>query len=281
MGVITFNGITSSSLGIVVEEPPAYNFPKKDYEVTHIPGRDGDIIIDNGSYQNVKREYKIAMGDEELDFMSQVPSISQWLHSASGYAKLSDTYDPDHYRMAAYDEDGEVENILGHAGRATISFTCKPQRFRTSGDRTMSWTPEFSSETKVWRTLIENPTSNKARPIIVLGFDSSAVSTHILNLWITVWDSRQAVLRGGIEINITGTENNTGYIYIDCGLFIGHLEIQNGESTTFRHLPMSITNDFPFFIPGNYNELVVQDNNYDGTKSIITSVEVTPKWWDL
>ena len=41
MGVITFNGITSSSVGVEVETFPNYVAPQKDYEVIHIPGRNG------------------------------------------------------------------------------------------------------------------------------------------------------------------------------------------------------------------------------------------------
>lgn len=46
MGVITFNGIASDKLGIQVEHPPGYETPKKDYEIVHVPGRNGDVYID-------------------------------------------------------------------------------------------------------------------------------------------------------------------------------------------------------------------------------------------
>ena len=62
MGVITFNGIASDKLDIQVEHPPGYETPKKDYEIVHVPGRNGDVYIDKGSYQNVSRTYDIAMG---------------------------------------------------------------------------------------------------------------------------------------------------------------------------------------------------------------------------
>ena len=50
MGVIIFNGIPSTNYGIHVEKPPVYATPERDYEVVHIPGRNGDLVIDNGSW---------------------------------------------------------------------------------------------------------------------------------------------------------------------------------------------------------------------------------------
>lgn len=134
MGVITYNGVASSTYGIVVEHPPGYTYPKRDYEVVHVPGRNGDILFDNGSYQNVNRSYEIAIGSLAREFAAMANDISKWLHSSSGYARLEDTYEPDYYRMAYYEEEQDITNILFHAGRATIQFVCKPQRFLKSGE---------------------------------------------------------------------------------------------------------------------------------------------------
>ena len=56
MGIVIFNGISSKDLHIQVQTEPDYDFPEKDYNVTHVPGRNGDIVIDQGSWQNVSRK---------------------------------------------------------------------------------------------------------------------------------------------------------------------------------------------------------------------------------
>ena len=61
MGVIIYNGISSEEFAIQVEHPPGYETPEKDYEVTHIPGRNGDIYVDKGSYKNASRSYDICL----------------------------------------------------------------------------------------------------------------------------------------------------------------------------------------------------------------------------
>lgn len=159
MGVITYNGVASSSLGIVVEEPPEYIYPERDYEITHVPGRNGDIYIDKGSYQNVERTYKLAAGSEESDFVVPANKIVQWLHSANGYARLEDTYEPEYYRKALYVESGNVENLLGTAGRITVSFNCYPQRYLLSGEDVITLTA---------RKVITNPTNFAATPIVTV-----------------------------------------------------------------------------------------------------------------
>jgi phage-related protein len=143
MGVITFNGQSSSDYGILVEHPPGYHIPTRDYEYIHVPGRNGDLIIDKGSFQNGRRSYEIAFGDTTENYAEMASKVANWLHSASGYAELSDTYEgtvtignqtkPKYFRLASYVDEVDIENILFHAGRAEIEFNCKPQRYLTSG----------------------------------------------------------------------------------------------------------------------------------------------------
>ena len=61
MGIIIFNGVSSEDLHILVQHPPEYGFPEKDSESTHVPGRNGDIVVDSGTWQNVDRTYDLAI----------------------------------------------------------------------------------------------------------------------------------------------------------------------------------------------------------------------------
>ena len=154
MGVITFNNIDSSFYNIQVESPPSYIMPERDYEVIHIPGRSGDIVIAKKSYKNVPRPYRIAVGSHTESYDTQVQGISEWLHSASGYARLEDTYEPDVYRMAMYTEENEISNIYNQAGRTTITFNCKPQRFLKAGDDVIKITASGTIQNKTYQTAL-------------------------------------------------------------------------------------------------------------------------------
>ena len=157
MGIVIFNGISSEDLHIQVQTEPDYDFPEKDYEVTHVPGRNGDIVIDQGSWQNVSRKYNLAMDAGKISYTEVASKLVQWLHSASGYARLEDSYEPDFYRMAMYKDSGSISNIYNKAGQIEIEFTCKPQRYFKSGEIADIFTTS---------TEYRNPTDFPAKPLI-------------------------------------------------------------------------------------------------------------------
>lgn len=159
MGVITYNGIPSTDVNIEVEHQPNYRFATRDFELVHVPGRNGDFLIDLGGYKNVQMAYDIAFISDDRDFFIDAHKVSRWLHSASGYARLEDTYDPLFYRMASYYESSNMKDLLGQAGRVTINFDCKPQRFLKEGDNPITIS---SGDT------ITNPLDQPSRPIITV-----------------------------------------------------------------------------------------------------------------
>ena len=133
MGIITFNGVSSESLGLKVWTFPNYEVPEKEIQMIHVPGRSGDIVIDLDSYKNVERSYQVSLYDKNKSFAELGRILSGWLHSANGYAILSDSYEAGFYRMALYNEEVSYTNMLNQALTATIVFNCKPQRYVGTG----------------------------------------------------------------------------------------------------------------------------------------------------
>lgn len=208
MGIIIYNGRSSKDYRIQVEHPPGYDTPERDYEKIHVPGRNGDVIIDKGSYQNVKRTYEIAVGDLDEYFPILARGISEWLHSSSGYARLEDSYEPDHYRMASYDENTEIENILFHLGRVKISFDCKPQRYLKIGDKKIKC---------VGTKKIKNPTPFASTPIISV-YGSGAGTVVINDYSIGISDIRTCVvINSELQDAYFGQENRNSTITLSKG----------------------------------------------------------------
>ena len=167
MGIVMFNGISSQDLHALVQTAPEYEFPEKDYSVTHVEGRNGDIVIDTGSWQNVPRTYNLAIDTRKISYAEVASKLVQWLHSASGYARLEDSYEPDFYRMAMYKDSGSISNIYSKAGQIEISFDCKPQRYLKSGE---------VSDLFTFNTEYRNPTDFPSKPkIVVHGSGSGTV----------------------------------------------------------------------------------------------------------
>lgn len=168
MGVIIFNGVSSKSLGIVVESPPDYNAPERDFDVYHVPGKSGDIYVDQGSFQNVTRSYDIALGGRKADFQNLTKTVTDWLYSTNKYAQLSDSYDSQYFRLAVFKGPVTITNLLNRAGRATIEFDCKPYRYLRSGDR-----PGAANSATF---TITNPTIYDSKPLIKIGLASSGAA---------------------------------------------------------------------------------------------------------
>lgn len=220
MGIIIFNGISSMDYGIQVETRPDYETPEKDYDVIHVPGKNGDVVVDMGSYRNVGRAYNIVIGSLEREFTPMANDISEWLHSTSGYARLEDSYEPDYYRLAIFKDSGVINNIYGRAGRTSISFDCKPQRFLKVGDQTIN--------VQNGESLI-NPTGFQALPIITIKGSGSGL-----------------LIIGDYSISISS---------IDSEIIINS-EVQDVyKGLVNKNSSVSLANGFPKLIAGSNNVL--------------------------
>lgn len=202
MGVIIFNGLSSADYGIQVWQPPTYTIPERDYDTIHIPGRDGDLVLDKHSYKNTTRKYVVSFGSIDKENYTELANgLSEWLHSCSGYARLEDSYEPEYYRLAMYRESLDIMNAYHKAGQATITFNCKPQRYLKSGERVIKFTESGR---------LDNPTSFASRPIIKVYGNGDGV----LNI-------------GGYTVTISSIED---YIVIDSELMDAYKDNANCNS---------------------------------------------------
>lgn len=126
----TFNGINCESLGMVVERYPSRPFPMRKQTIYSVPGRSGDLIIDEDAYENTTQEYEVYVGHDNIESMQEkLTAIAAWLLTPAGYCILTDTYDPSVKRMARFIGGTEFLNSLNKYGKATAEFSCKPQRY--------------------------------------------------------------------------------------------------------------------------------------------------------
>lgn len=157
MGEIIYNGRSSKDIGLEVETFPSYQTPKRSYDKIHVPGRNGDLLIDKGCWENTVRSYQVSIGSYRRRYDEMMNAISEWLHSSISYVRLEDSYEPDYYRLAVYLEEISMSNLFNHGGKGTIDFDCKPQRFLKSGDVPFTLTKS---------AVIQNPTGFPSLPII-------------------------------------------------------------------------------------------------------------------
>ena len=208
MGVIIFNNKSSADCRIQVAHPPGYAYPERDYTITHIPGRNGDIIQDNGCYKNVERTYEVSFDVPNEDFATYANAVSAWLHSTTGYARLEDSYEPNYYRMATYQESNIFENLYNQAGTATIVFECKPQRFLKTGDNTITIKNSLT---------IVNPTGFEAYPLFKVTGTSGVLTVN------------------GNSITFSSIDD---FVMLDCELQDAYKENINKNSTISGTFPV-------------------------------------------
>lgn len=126
----TFGGINCESMGMVVEKFPDRPFPQRKQTVYSVPGRSGDLIVDENAYTNVIQPYQVYVREGGgLTMQQRLSAIGAWLLGTAGYRKLTDSYDTSIYRKARVANALEFLNSLNRFGRATIEFDCQPMRY--------------------------------------------------------------------------------------------------------------------------------------------------------
>lgn len=84
MKTFKFNNISSDTYNIVVKEMPTFNLPKRDIEIVKIDGRNGNLYIDNETYNS----YSITIECILMD-LTKINDIKAWL-TGIGTIEFSD-----------------------------------------------------------------------------------------------------------------------------------------------------------------------------------------------
>lgn len=217
---IIFNGISSEEFGLYVGGQESFNAPKKKITKVSIPGRNGDLIIDQKAFNNISVPYMI-VGME--GFQKNTEKIKEWLLSPNSYAKLEDSYDPCTYRLGMITAGIDFELYrLNQTGKAKITFDCKPQKFLTGG--TLQNKVENGES-------IYNPTEFESLPLIYVdGYGTLTIGDQVIEI-----------------------ANDFSTVYIDCDIMDCYSGTNNAnDSVTFQ------SHDFPTLKSGDNK--VIFDN---------------------
>lgn len=125
--------------GVIISGEGTFNAPEREVEAISIPGRNGQLLIDRGRFENIEVTYPAFMnGVTAQTFREKLAELRNALASKRGYRRLIDEYHPDEYRLACFHGGLEVEpSIYNRVGAMDITFDCKPQRYLLSGDEWM------------------------------------------------------------------------------------------------------------------------------------------------
>lgn len=218
-----FGGQCSADFGLMATGSGTFNAPERDMELIGIPGRNGDLIQDNGRYKNINVSYPVSICS---DFTISADTVRAWLLSKPGYKRLEDEYNPDYFRLGVC--KGPIQfstEFLCRSGEATITFNCKPQRFLKSG--------EIPLGLNVSDKMIRNPTLFPAQPLLTLIGNGDASLTI-----------------GGCTISVSDL---AGSVVVDCESMEIYREGEDGSRINASG-SVEVAPDFPVLEPGE-NEI--------------------------
>lgn len=223
----TFGGVSTADLGLTVEHFPDWKKPVRKVDRYSVAGRNGDIIVEQDAWENTEQTYQV-WGNNAIDVGGVIAS---WLYAQTGYRRLEDTFDPTHYRLAAFVDEYTIENVIGKYGRTEIKFTCDPRRFLKSGEQEITFNASGT---------IVNPTAFTAKPTITVhGVGEGSISC------------------GGNTLEITGIYDG---MVINCELenaFSGSLNLNNLISGKFPIIP---SGEQAITFTGGITDIVVLPN---------------------
>jgi predicted phage tail component-like protein len=195
METLTFNGQSSSDFGLIISGKDIYSAPACDVSFVQVPGRNGDVLIDNNRYNNITVSYKVAF----KDIKSRAAAIKLWL-CKSGYFVLTDTYQPSYFRMAAFSSSLKIDELIENVGQAQLSFNCKPFMYSFAGQDTI---------TLIEQGTLTNPETFASLPYIkitgggniTLHIDNRSYSLTGVSSYIELDSELMAAYKGSVLCN--------------------------------------------------------------------------------
>lgn len=208
----TFNGKSLSDFNAYVANSNFLDGAAKDYNSTEIPGRSGNLQINNGRFKNLSLKVQLYIVG---NLVNNMDGLRNYLESCDGYCRYTETLRPGQFRMGLFKDVFAPGDTDPHGGEVTVTFDCKPQRYLTSGENAIDCTSVAS---------LTNPTRFPSAPLIRL---YGTGTLNINNMYITV------------------ASHPYEYIDVDCDL----MDARHGLTNCNSYVTFS-TSDYITLSPG-------------------------------
>lgn len=177
---LIFGGVNSADFNVYISGGGTFSAPQRDVEIVSVPGRNGDLIIDNGKWNNIEVSYPAFIPS---GFEQNIEAFRSAICRKTGYQKLEDTYHPDEYRMAMLSAGVDPSTrFMNRSASLELLFKCKPQRFLKIGDEPIQILTPFVSSGKIESHYIPAYEDGK------LDFEVHCVPTDTLTVVVKEYD---------------------------------------------------------------------------------------------
>lgn len=123
-----YNNKDSRDLNLRVKSMNDLSSPQRSIEKVSIAGRDGDLVIDNDSYENFTLSIECDIDAQETNIEEVATELKKWLQSDFSYKKLF-ANNFDFYYKAYCSNKLDIERTFKNFGEVLLQFDCIPFRF--------------------------------------------------------------------------------------------------------------------------------------------------------
>jgi len=215
--MFTYKGKKSTEMYLRVLNDVEFTSPSRDVNLMQVPGRHGDLVMDNGRFNSVIRTIPCRLeAPTGVNVEECINNINNWLIDDGNFHEFTWDNDPEFRYLARVEGDVVNHRVLSRFGRTAVSFRLHPIKYLESS---------LVERQVTSGTNLENRFNVDAKPIIRI------VGTG--NITLTI-GGRQLVLRGIGSGCIIDSESQ-------------NITTLNGQQTLFDR----IYSDFPVLTPGN------------------------------
>ena len=236
-------------------EKPSLNTANRDYTLVSIPGRSGDVYLDNGRYKNV--DFTLQLGFKNRSNMPtsrQIDRVLEWLCGLSGYVTYIESFRENQYTKATITDIGTVQRLSPRLSSMSLKINRLPYWYDLDGAVAIPMTS--------FPMTFRNPTQETAEPIYRISCYSS--NAHYNDVILTVNGANHSFS----NIHLDGSSHNV--LVIDCqsGVIEKINESSGTKTTVEAALPANLkTGNNTINVTGLYNAV-----------PIAIKASVTPNW---
>lgn len=264
---------TDENFGFILSRPVDISNPKRRTTTERIPGRNGDLVLWDGTYENRTAECRgYIMADGGGSVLDKMNSISRFLSLESPEYKrfftkaMYETGENERsFFLARCTEGLNIKTVKNGLAEASIKFDLMPQRYFLSGYTSVQYSADD------WGTdgalYFSNPSNFKAFPRISFRFNwsqtnsPSSLSVRVNDRTVLAFVRDTSYAETISKTVVFDTETNTV------------TETPEGLSVQFNNSKLAA------FDRGvmNEDENVIKFSN----TSMLSYVTIVPRWWTL
>ena len=119
--IFTINNKTNKDFNFKVKSSNHLTKSKKKLEFISIPGRTGDLIIDEGARENFNLVIEGYIDARETNLKTLCDSLDNWLNNTTGYQTI--TFDDGTVLKAVLISEIDINEVVKNFGELTLEFS--------------------------------------------------------------------------------------------------------------------------------------------------------------